>query len=74
MKSYDELQLNTLSQAKHLASNGEEFSHLIKTLSPDNSLRIKLHVQSLPESIANQTIYGKAHWKEQSTASQKRRK
>jgi hypothetical protein len=74
MKTYDELQAYTLSQSKILASNGEEFSHLVKLLSPDNSLRLKIYVQSLPESVANQTIYGKAHWKEQSTASQKRRK
>ena len=74
MKSYDQTQLDVLSQAKYLASNGEEFSHLIKDLSPENSLRIKIHVQSLPQETANKSIYGKAHWKEQSTASQKRRK
>jgi hypothetical protein len=74
MKSYNQIQLDALSQAKHLASVGEEFGYLVKTLSPDNSLRLKLYVQSLPESVANLTIYGKAHWKEQSTASQKRRK
>jgi hypothetical protein len=74
METYDELQSYTLSQSKLLASNGEEFSHLIKLLSPESSLRLKIFVQSLNQETANKTIYGKAHWKEQSTASQKRRK
>jgi len=61
MKSYDDLQLHTLSQAKQLASNGEEFAHLIKLLAPEFALRLKIHVQNLPQEIANMTIYGRAH-------------
>ena len=61
MKSYDELQLHTLSQAKQLASNGEEFAHLIKLLSPEYALHLKIYVQSLPQEVANMTIYGRAH-------------
>ena len=71
---YDSLQFHTLAQAKLLAHKGEEFSHLLSLLSPDYSLRLKIFVQSLPREVAERTIYGKAHWKEQSTAKQKLRK
>ena len=70
---YDSLQFHTLAEAKKLAHQGDEFSHLITLLSPEYSLRLKIFVQSLPRDIAMKTIYGKAHWEEQSTASQKRR-
>ena len=71
---YNSLQFQSLADAKKLAHNGEEFSHLVSILSPEYALRLKIFVQSLPETTAMKTIYGKAHWKEQSKASQKRRK
>jgi hypothetical protein len=70
---YDQSQLFYFTEATKLAASGEEYSHLIKLLSPNNALRLKIFVQELPESVANKTIYGKAHWKEQSVAKQKRR-
>ena len=71
---YDSLQFHTLAEAKKLAHQGDEFSHLVSLLCPEYSLRLRIFVQSLPRDVAERTIYGKAHWKEQSTASQKRRK
>jgi hypothetical protein len=61
MKTYQELQQETLAEARRLASNGEEFANLVALLSPDNALRLKIYVQSLPESVASMTIYGRAH-------------
>jgi hypothetical protein len=68
---YDELQTHTLSEAKQLAKEGLEYSHLIKLLSPEYYLRLKLFVQDLPREIADKTIFGKTHWKEQSEARQR---
>jgi hypothetical protein len=61
MENYDQLQLHTLSEAKKLASEGQEFAHLVKLLSPEFALRLKIYLQSLPQEIANKTIYGRAH-------------
>jgi len=58
---HDALQLHTLIEAKKLASDGQEFAHLIKLLAPEFALRLKIHVQNLPQDIANKTIYGRAH-------------
>jgi hypothetical protein len=70
---YDQDQLFYLTEAKNLAKDGLEYSHLIKLLSPEYSLRLKLFIQELPKSVAENTIYGKSHWKEQSSYQQKRR-
>jgi hypothetical protein len=70
---YDQNQLYTLAEAKRLAHEGSEFSHLVSLLNPDFALRLKIFVQSLPKDIAERTIYGKAHWKEQSEAKQRKR-
>ena len=56
--SYDELQSHTFQEATKLAASGEEFSHLVKLLNPEFALRLKIYVQSLPESVAERTIYG----------------
>jgi hypothetical protein len=55
---YDDLQSHTFKEATKLASSGEEFAHLIRLLNPEYSLRLKIYVQSLPESVAERTIYG----------------
>lgn len=58
---YDELDNHTLLEAKKLASDGNEFSHLVKLLSPEYALRLKIFVQNLPKEITDLTIYGRAH-------------
>jgi hypothetical protein len=70
----DSLSFNAYKDATLLASNGEEFSHLISLMEPEYALRLKIFVQDLPESIALKTIYGKCHWKQQSQARQNKRK
>ena len=50
-KEYDDLQRHTYSEATKLAASGEEFSHLVKIMSPETALRLKIFVQQLPESI-----------------------
>ena len=72
--TYDQNQLFYLSEAKKLASQGQEYSHLVKLLSPDFYRRLVIHIQELPSSLANKTIFGKAHWAEQSKSKQKKRK
>ena len=57
---YDELQLHTFKEAQKLAASGEEFSHLVQLLNPEYALRLKIYVQSLPQSVAEKTIYGSA--------------
>lgn len=47
------------TNAKNLANSGEEYSHLIKLMIPEHALRLKIFIQSLPDEIANQTIYGR---------------
>jgi len=56
---YDDLQNHTFTEATRLAVKGEEFSHLIKLLSPNNALRLKIFVQQLPPEITSKTIYGR---------------
>jgi hypothetical protein len=70
----DSLSFNAYKDATLLASNGEEFSHLISLMEPEYAIRLKIFVQDLPESIALKTIYGKCHWKQQSLARQNKRK
>jgi hypothetical protein len=70
---HDQLTLHSFQEATKLASNGEEFSHLVRFLTPEYSLRLKIFIQSLPQSVAEKTIYGKVHWKEQSQSKQKKR-
>ena len=60
---YDQLQSHTYVEATKLAAAGEEFSHLIKLMTPDYAMRLKIFVQRLPESIQAKTIYGRAHAK-----------
>jgi NADH:ubiquinone oxidoreductase subunit C len=74
LHQHDSLSFNAYSDATKLAASGEEFSHLISLMNPDHALRLKLFVQELPQSIATKTIYGKAHWKEQSVSKQRSRK
>jgi len=62
-----------LSEAKKLAHSGEQYDHLLKLLEPEYFLRFKIFIQSLPKDIANKSIFGKAHWKEQSQAQQRKR-
>jgi hypothetical protein len=66
------LSFHSFQEASKLAANGEEFSHLVKLMEPDHAIRLKSFVQSLPQSVAEKTIYGKVHWNDQSTAKKKR--
>lgn len=60
----DELYLNNqqklYSKATKLASEGAEFSDLVALLSPEHALHLKIFVQQLPASVAEQTIYGRS--------------
>lgn len=69
---HDQLTLHSFQEAIKLAANGEEFSHLVKLLSPEYALRLKVFVQSLPKSVAERTIYGKVHWNDQSKTKKKK--
>jgi hypothetical protein len=69
---HDQLTLHSFQEATKLASQGEEFSHLVKFLTPEYGLRLKIFVQSLPQSVAEKTIYGKVHWNDQSKTKKKR--
>jgi len=62
-----------LSEAKKLAHSGQDFDHLLKLLEPEYFLRFKIFIQSLPKEIANKSIFGRAHWKEQSASQQRKR-
>ena len=55
---YDDLQFHTFKEATKLAASGDEFSHLVQLLNPEYALRLKIYVQSLPQSVAEKTIYG----------------
>jgi hypothetical protein len=70
---YDQLQKHTYTEATKLAAAGEEFSHLISLMSPDYAMRMKIFVQSLPESIQEKTIYGRAHAKVQAKPAKSKR-
>ena len=70
---YDDLQKHTYTEAVRLASAGEEFSHLVKSMSPEHALRLKIFVQQLPEEIQAKTIYGRTHAKVQAKPSKKAR-
>ena len=69
---HDQLTLHSFQEATKLASQGEEFSHLVKFLTPEYGLRLKIFVQSLPQSVAERTIYGKVHWNDQAKTKKKR--
>jgi hypothetical protein len=60
---YDQLQIHNFSEATKLAAAGEEFSHLIKLMNPDYTMRMRIFVQGLPDAIREKTIYGRAHSK-----------
>lgn len=68
---YDDLQKHTYTEATKLAAAGEEFSHMVKIMSPENALRLKIFVQQLPESVQEKTIYGRAHAKVQTKPTKK---
>ena len=70
---YDQLQSHTFTEATKLAAAGEEFSHLITLLNPEYALRLKIFVQSLPESVQVKTIYGRAHAKVQAKPAKAKR-
>ena len=57
---YWQNQRQLLKDAEALASDGKEFSHLCITMNQETRLRLRLFVQSLPNDIARQTIYGRA--------------
>lgn len=71
--TYDQNQLFYLTETKKLASQGKEYSHLVKLLSPEYYKRIVLHIQDLPKDIANKTIFGTTHWKKQSESKKKKK-
>jgi len=70
---YDQLQSHTFTEATKLASQGEEFSHLITLMSPDYAMRLKIFVRDLPDAIREKTIYGRAVSKPQAKPSKKNR-
>ena len=72
MNQYDQLQVHTLLEATKLAANGQEFSHLVKLLSPEYAMRLRIYVQHLPESIQDKTIYGRAHFRAEPASRKKR--
>lgn len=71
---YDQNQSFVYQEACKLASEGTEFSHLVKLLSPEYFKRMQIYVQELPYELANKTIFGSVHWKQQSEAKQRKRK
>jgi len=62
---YDQLQSHTFTEATKLAAAGEEFSHLIRLMTPEYALRLKIFVQQLPYNVQEKMIYGRAHGKPQ---------
>jgi hypothetical protein len=70
------LQELAFTNAKSLASNSQEYSHLIAKMSPEHALRLKHFILKLPENIANKTIYGRCALRnqEQPTKSRGRKK
>jgi len=72
MNKYDQLQVHTLLEATKLAANGQEFSHLIKLLTPEYAMRLQIYVQQLPEAIQEKTIYGRAHFRAEPASKKKR--
>jgi hypothetical protein len=62
-----------LAEAKKLAHEGKDFDHLLALFEPESFLNFKIFIQSLPKALATKSIFGRAHWKEQSLAQQKRR-
>jgi hypothetical protein len=56
----DDGQKHAYTEALKLAANGEEFSHLIALMNPDQAMRLRCFVVDLPESVRMKTIYGKA--------------
>jgi hypothetical protein len=64
---HDQLQVHTYTEAKKMALDGEEFSHLVKLLNPEYAMRLRIFVKNLPESIQEKTIYGRAHGKPATT-------
>ena len=50
------------TEAKALASIGEEYSHLISNMDHNQALMLKHHVLRLPQEIAEKTIYGRVVW------------
>jgi hypothetical protein len=74
LHQHSSISFHSYQEATKLAANGEEYSHLVKLMEPDHALRLKLFVQELPQAVAEKTIYGKTHWKEQSEAKQRKMK
>jgi len=68
---YDQLQSHTYQEATKLAAAGEEFSHLITLMNPDYALRMRIYVQTLPDSIREKTIYGRSVVKTPAKSSKK---
>jgi hypothetical protein len=68
----DALQAHTYTEAIKLAAAGEEFSHLIKIMTSEYALRLKIFVQQLPDNIREKTIYGMAVAKTPTKSSKKK--
>jgi hypothetical protein len=64
----------SMLSAFKLASEGEEFSHLIKFLEPNEFLRLKIKLSSLPHSTLSKTILGKSVLKSLPKKEEKKRK
>jgi len=57
------LQEKIYLEAITLAYQGKEYSHLIADLDPHMTLMLKHYVLSLPEELAQKTIYGRVAWR-----------
>jgi hypothetical protein len=72
MNQYDQLELHTFLEARKLAAEGKEYSHLIPRLGPDKAMRLRVFVQDLPDAIREMTIYGRAVAKTPTKSSKKK--
>jgi hypothetical protein len=68
-----DLASHAFQQAMQLAANGEEYSHLISLMMPDQAMRLRVFVQDLPQEVAEKTIYGRANWKLGAMANRKKK-
>lgn len=73
LHQHSDLSTHSLQEATKLATEGADYSHLVKFLEPEHFLRLKIHIQSLPRELAERTIFGKVHFNSQSVSKQKKR-
>lgn len=69
---YNESQKRTYSKATQLASNSEDFSHLIQLMNPHWVMMLNNFIRHLPEDIATSTNYGRCIWSKMSDSQQKK--